>query len=168
AAGQFSTIVGNDAAQVFQMDLGIDQTGTLSLTIQSSAGNAKTWTVPGPLSLNTWYQVAAACDGTVNDNGVEIYLNGIKQTPSISSSGSPAYPVSAGNLAIGRAGSTDGQYLDGLVDHLLIVQNRPQLGNIGLALVPLLADPFKPFYQRRRLWVGLPPSSTVNAALFRK
>src|SRR5262249_17205710 len=58
--------------------------------------------------------------------------------------------------------------LDGLVDHLLIVQNRPQLGNIGLALVPLLADPFKPFYQRRRLWVGLPPSSTVNAALFRK
>jgi hypothetical protein len=109
----------NSGGTVNQYGLDFGPTGQLVFYVTSSIGNYKTWSTSNILSVNTWYYVTATHDGTLGDSGVKIYVNGVSQSLTPFTQGSPTIPTSSfGNTTIGRSGDYNGNYFAGKIDEI--------------------------------------------------
>lgn len=109
----------NAAGNAAQFDLDLNADGSITFLVQSATGQYRIWTTAAGLCPpGEWRHVLAAHDGTLGTGGVRVFVGGVSQSLTVTTggSGSGTVPASAGNTAVGRLGSFDGEYFPGAID----------------------------------------------------
>ena len=123
--------VGNDAGYYFRIN---GPSG-----FRNTSESWEEITVPD-ISLNIWHQVALTYDGA----NLAFYLDGVLNVTGAATGTVKAITAKA---SIGRLGDYDGQYWNGLIDHVLLCNCPSSASEIAL----LYSEPFCMVGERRRI-----------------